>query len=115
VLNKIIFMVLIGCSLSTLAGELNDPTKPGVRVSTATSGSSEQIKPTKPQWILKSIKISGSHRSAIINQQSYRIGELVGEQRIAKILSNQVIFSSGKRLNLFDDSFVSLATKGLSD
>jgi len=108
VLNRIIVVMMFSTPL--YAGGLVDPTKPGVTKSSLASGA-ERAAPVKPKWILKGIKIDGNDRSAIINQQSYRVGEVVGDQTIKQISPNQVIFSSGKRLSLFDDSFVSLAKK----
>ncbi len=111
-LNKIMLAVLLLCSAGPLlAAELNDPTKPGFTPAPKVSATASLNATQKPKWILSGIQIKAQHRSAIINQQSYQVGQLVGSERIKRILSNQVIFSSGKTLSLFDDSFVSLSIK----
>jgi len=116
VLNKIIFMVMTATlSLNLLAADLKDPTKPAFVAPTQSEGVVTSKAKTPPPLVLNSIKINGQHRSVIINQRSYQVGELVGRQRIKRILSNKVIFSSGKSISLFDDSFVSFTIKGLRD
>lgn len=109
ILTVIFFFVFIGSS--SAGNGLKDPTKPAFSAATKPSVLDVGEQNTAPKWVLNSITINGTKRSAIINQKNYRVGDLVGTQRLQRILPNQVTFSSGKILNLFDDSFVSLSIK----
>lgn len=111
-LDKItVLMCALAFAMPISANQLSDPTKPGYVPVPKVLAAATLNKGQNPKWVLSSIKINGKYRSAIINQQSYQVGQLVGRERIKRILSNQVIFSSGKTLSLFDDSFVSLSIK----
>ena len=107
-LNKIWPLILVGMTSSLVAQQLHDPTKPKV---SSSAQETQVLKAKTPLLTLNSIQISAGIPIAIINQHAYHIGHRVGLERIKTISSNQVVFSSGKVLALFDQSFVSISVK----
>jgi MSHA biogenesis protein MshK len=48
-------------------------------------------------WLLQGVKIDRHHRSALINGQVVRVGEMVDGARIVKIENDGVIIESGEQ------------------
>jgi len=110
VLNSLIIVIglsLVAVSLPSYG--LNDPTKPAVKVVVRDGQATAKIK--KEKLVLHSIKVSQGNHIAIINQQAYRVGQAVGEEKIKQILSNKVVFASGNSLSLFGESLIRFSTK----
>lgn len=111
--NKLtfIFSVLALFSVETFA--VGDPTKPPTYVSAYRQVSVQDDK-SKPLVLkLNAIKIQGIYKIAIINGSQYKVGEIVGTNRVKSISSNKVVFVSGKTLSLFDNAAqVNIAKKG---
>jgi len=103
----LVFFIMLAGSLN--AQQLNDPTKPAVLKSSKMTADTVVVE--KPQLVLNGIKTNQVERIAIINQQAYRVGQRIDQDKIVTILSNQVTFSSGKTLTLFNHALVSISTK----
>lgn len=79
---------------STWAQGLPDPTRPPAAMNTG--GEPVQAAPSAP--VLQSILISQSRRQAIINGQTVKVGDSVGEAKVVKITDNEVVLRKGKGL-----------------
>jgi len=109
VLNKMAIACILLLALWPIqAKQLKDPTRPAV---VTTNIDSAQAVVTKPPLVLSSIKVNQLGSIAIINKQAYRVGQRIDQDKIVTISSNQVQFSSGKKLTLFNHSLVSISTK----
>lgn len=99
------FLCLACLSGGLWAGELVDPTAPK-QVQTKAQ-SSARVAASLPQ--LQSILFQANHKSVVINNQTYRTGEVVAGYRITSIQANHVFLQrNGKttKLSLFNADFL---------
>ncbi|NRA70128.1 MAG: hypothetical protein HRU24_03830 [Gammaproteobacteria bacterium] len=103
-----VLLLLVCCnSLLLNAAERQDPTKPSLAIAHKSS-TTEQVLVSE-QLNLNAIKLDGKHKIAIINQMSYREGQMIAQDRIKKIMSDKVVLSSGITLYLFGRSVVRIS------
>lgn len=103
-----VLLLLVCCnSLLLNAAERQDPTKPSLAIAHKSS-TTEQVLVSE-QLSLNAIKLDGKHKIAIINQMSYREGQMIAQDRIKKIMSDKVVLSSGITLYLFGRSVVRIS------
>lgn len=72
---------LLLATAASAAGEVPDPTRPAISAPVVTDASESAPAP----MVLQSTLISPQQRSAIIDGRRYRIGERVGDARLAAI------------------------------
>lgn len=84
-------MVVGGVHHAAIAQTLNDPTRPPT-IAAETVGSAA----SDGAAILQSILISSQRREAIINGKTVRVGDKVGNARVASITETDVVLRDGK-------------------
>lgn len=103
--NVLVWCFLMLMSLGASAQSLSDPTAP--KQQSVASESKPQVVLAKPS--LQSILVQKNHRSAVINNQSVRVGDSVDGYRIKQITANYVLLqgkSGTIRLSLFNADFI---------
>lgn len=89
----------IGCVLASagmpwaLAENLPDPTRPPAALYAA-PGSLSSAPQSGP--VLQSVFISAAKKTAIINGQELKVGDKLGEARVARIAESEVVLQEGK-------------------
>lgn len=102
-LKQLQFILAFGCGLTPMfacvpnawGGDLPDPTRPPAALYTA-PGSSAHAAPSGP--VLQSVFISGKNKLAIINGQTLKLGDKLGEAQLVKIAETEVVLREGKNL-----------------
>ena len=107
-----ILLVLLCLGISGQTFAKSDPTKPPVLVQKQQRAVGEKVETGQVTLNLNAIQIKAKSKIAIINGQSLRIGQSIAGQVITSISKNKVILASGKELNLFNTSQVTVAKKG---
>lgn len=91
----------IGCALAAagmpwaLAENLPDPTRPPAALYAA-PGSSSSAPQSGP--VLQSVFISAAKKTAIINGHELKVGDKLGEARVARIAESEVVLQEGKSM-----------------
>lgn len=99
------FLCLACLSGALWASELADPTAP--KQAQVTTQSSTRVAASLPQ--LQSILLQKNHKSVVMNNQTYRTGEVVAGYRITSIQASHVLLQrNGKttKLSLFNADFL---------
>ncbi|WP_435275785.1 MSHA biogenesis protein MshK [Psychrobium sp. nBUS_13] len=108
-----ILLALLFLGSVWLVNAANDPTKPPVLVQKQQRAVGEKVESGQVTLNLNAIQIKTKSKTAIINGQSLRVGQSIAGQVITSISKNKVMLASGKELNLFDTSQITVAKKGL--
>src|SRR3569623_96084 len=87
------FMLTSTCVSWSLAENLLDPTRPPAALY-ALQGSSSSMQQSGP--VLQSIFISAGKKTAIVNGHELKVGDKLGEARVAKITESEVVLQEGK-------------------
>ncbi|WP_292934458.1 hypothetical protein [Noviherbaspirillum sp.] len=85
--------LVFGVHFIAVAQVLSDPTRPPAAASSELASGQAATGP-----ILQSILISPHRAEAIINGQTVKVGDKVGDAKVVKITESEVLLSSGKDL-----------------
>jgi MSHA biogenesis protein MshK len=96
-LSFLIGMMATVANAQTTSG-LVDPTRPPSSISATPDAANDA--PASAGLVLQSVRVSPTRVVAIINGQSVRVGEMVGEAKVIKISDGEVVLRTGKELQV---------------
>lgn len=96
---SLVAVLLALCALPCAAQQLQDPTKPPAQATPAAAGAGEAAAPAGPQ--LQSVLIGSRGRQvAVIDGQTVRQGERVGDAVLVRVGKNEAVLRRGKTLQV---------------
>ena len=95
-MNKLVLLVIILAVPVAMAQSeiLPDPTRPAQYQETL---SVQEMPQSELEWNLTAIRISDTDRSAIVNGQIVRPGQIIGQAKLAEIRADEVILEHDNR------------------